>query len=63
MSSCLRKKAETRHRVQDHAVRLFLRQGYDATPVEEIASAAGVSHMTFFRYFATKEAVVESDDY
>ncbi|MGH3602259.1 MAG: TetR/AcrR family transcriptional regulator [Pseudonocardiaceae bacterium] len=58
-----RKKAETRSRIQEHALRLFLRQGYDATTVQEIASAAGVSHMTFFRHFPTKEAVVESDDY
>lgn len=29
----------------------------------QIAAAAGVSHMTFFRYFAGKEAVVETDDY
>ena len=57
------KKAATRRAIQDHALRLFLEKGYDATTVEEIAAAAGVSHMTFFRHFPRKEAVVESDDY
>ncbi|WP_053720210.1 acyl-CoA-like ligand-binding transcription factor [Saccharothrix sp. NRRL B-16348] len=57
------RKARTRRAIQDHALRLFLSKGYDATTVEEIATAAGVSHMTFFRYFPTKEAVVEDDDY
>ena len=58
-----RKKAATRRAIQDHALRLFLDKGYDATTVEEIAAAAGVSHMTFFRYFPRKEAVVEYDEY
>jgi AcrR family transcriptional regulator len=58
-----RKKAQTRRSIQEHALRLILDQGYDNTTVEEIATAAGVSHMTFFRYFPTKESVVESDDY
>jgi AcrR family transcriptional regulator len=58
-----RKKAETRRAIQGHALRLFLDRGYDATTVEEIAAAAGVSHMTFFRYFPSKRAVVENDDY
>jgi AcrR family transcriptional regulator len=58
-----RKKAETRRAIQEHALRLFLANGYEATTVEEIAAAAGVSHMTFFRYFPSKHAVVESDDY
>lgn len=58
-----RKKAETRRRIQETALKLFLSKGYEATTVEEIAATAGVSHMTFFRYFPTKEAVVESDDY
>ncbi|SHF82265.1 acyl-CoA-like ligand-binding transcription factor [Streptoalloteichus hindustanus] len=58
-----RKKIETRRGIQEHALRLFLAQGYEATTVEEIAAAAGVSHMTFFRYFPTKEAVVADDDY
>ena len=44
-------------------MRLFLANGYEATTVEAIAQAAGVSHMTFFRYFPTKEDVVLADDY
>lgn len=35
-------------------MRLFLANGYEATTVQRIAAAAGVSHMTFFRYFPTK---------
>jgi AcrR family transcriptional regulator len=58
-----RKKAATRDALQGHALRLFAEQGYDATTVDQIAAAAGVSHMTFFRYFPTKEDVVAADDY
>lgn len=58
-----RKKAQTRHAIQQHALRLFMQKGFDATTVEEIAAAAGVSHMTFFRYFPTKEDAVIQDDY
>jgi AcrR family transcriptional regulator len=56
-----RKKTATRERIQACALRLFADQGYEATTVEQIAAAAGVSHMTFFRYFPTKEDVVLSD--
>jgi AcrR family transcriptional regulator len=59
----MQKKAATRQSIQDHALRLFAEKGYDATTVEEIAAAAGVSHMTFFRHFPRKEAVVEYDEY
>ncbi|MEE1940077.1 TetR family transcriptional regulator [Streptomyces sp. TRM 70361] len=58
-----RKKAQVRRAIQEHALRLFLSKGYENTTVGEIATAAGVSHMTFFRNFPTKEAVVETDDY
>lgn len=53
----------TRAAIQEQALRLFLAKGYSHTTVEEIAAAAGVSHMTFFRYFPTKEDVVLSDEY
>ena len=58
-----RKKAATRDRIRACALRLFREQGYDATTVEQIAAAAGVSHMTFFRYFPAKEDVALSDSY
>jgi AcrR family transcriptional regulator len=58
-----RKKTATRDRIRASALRLFSEQGYDATTVEQIAAAAGVSHMTFFRYFPAKEDVALSDSY
>lgn len=58
-----RKKAATKLAIQEQALRLFVEKGYDATTVDEIAAAAGVSHMTFFRYFPRKEDVVEYDEY
>jgi AcrR family transcriptional regulator len=58
-----RKKQKTRWAIQEHALRLFAEQGYDATTVEQIADAAEVSQSTFFRYFKTKEDVVSEDRY
>ncbi|MET8157323.1 TetR family transcriptional regulator [Sphaerisporangium sp. NPDC005289] len=58
-----RKKAKTRRTIQEHAMRLFVEQGYDSTTIEQIAEAAEVSPSTFFRYFPTKEDVVIQDDY
>jgi AcrR family transcriptional regulator len=58
-----RKKTATRDRIRACALRLFREQGYDATTVEQIAAAGGVSHMTFFRYFPTKEDVALADSY
>jgi AcrR family transcriptional regulator len=55
--------ARTRAALQDAALRLFLERGYDRTTVEEIARAAGVSHMTFFRHFPTKDAVLLDDGF
>lgn len=43
------------------AFRLFAERGYDATSVDEIASAAGISRSTFFRQYGSKEAVVFPD--
>jgi AcrR family transcriptional regulator len=39
------------------ATRLFAERGYDATRTAQIASLAGVTERTLFRYFATKSAL------
>ncbi|RDI42116.1 TetR family transcriptional regulator [Nocardia mexicana] len=54
---------DTRFRlaVVDHALRLFAEKGYEATTVDEIAEAAGISRRTFFRQFRSKEDVVFAD--
>jgi AcrR family transcriptional regulator len=53
-----RKRRETRARIVGEALKLFLLRGYDATTVDEIAAAAGISKRSFFDYFPTKEDVV-----
>jgi AcrR family transcriptional regulator len=58
-----RKKASTRAAIQRHALRLFGEQGYEATTMNQIAEAADVSPSTLFRYFPTKEALVQWDEY
>ena len=57
-----RKKARAKADIQKAALKLFAKQGYDATTVEQIAEAAEVSPSTFFRYFSTKKAVVIHDN-
>ncbi|WP_414944807.1 TetR/AcrR family transcriptional regulator [Amycolatopsis sp. cmx-11-32] len=58
-----RQRAETRLLVQTHAIRLFSDVGYDATTVNDVAAAAGVSAMTVYRHFPTKEDLVLYDEY
>ncbi|MFF7443631.1 TetR/AcrR family transcriptional regulator [Streptomyces sp. NPDC008122] len=53
-----RKKARTRQALSDAAIALFLRKGFDAVSVAEVAAAAEVSKPTLFRYFPAKEDLV-----
>jgi len=49
---------DKRRRVLDAALVVFAEKGYHGTAVPEIAAAAGVGTGTLYRYFATKEALV-----
>ncbi|MFF7726957.1 TetR/AcrR family transcriptional regulator [Streptomyces sp. NPDC008001] len=49
------KKRETRQLISDHATRLFMRQGFEATTIAEIADAARVAKKTVTNYFPRKE--------
>ncbi|SCF20271.1 TetR/AcrR family transcriptional regulator [Micromonospora chokoriensis] len=57
------RRAETQRAIQAHAVRLFTERGYDATTVSDVAEAAGVSPMTVYRHFPTKEDLVLIDQH
>ena len=40
------------------AMRLFLEWGFEATTMDQIATEAGISRRSLFRYFGTKEDIV-----
>jgi len=55
--------ATTRERLQAVALDLFEQRGFDSVTVEDIAAGAGVSHMTFFRHFGSKDRVLLDDPF
>ncbi|MFI7124669.1 TetR/AcrR family transcriptional regulator [Nonomuraea sp. NPDC050153] len=50
-----RKKRQTRQRIADVAMGLFMTRGFDNVTVAEVARTADVSVNTVFNYFSTKE--------
>lgn len=42
-------------------MRLFVDNGFDATTIDQIVSAVGISRRSFFRYFGTKEDILFGD--
>src|SRR5215207_1690754 len=57
------KRERTLAALIEAGLELFERQGYESTTVAEIARAAGVTEMTFFRYFPAKEHLLLDDPY
>jgi AcrR family transcriptional regulator len=53
-----RKKRETRELIGRTAMKLFVKRGFDAVTVADVAGAAGVSEKTVFNYFPAKEDLV-----
>jgi len=53
-----RKRRQTRERIEEAAMSLFLKRGFDGTTIEDITEAADVSKRSFFDYFPSKEEVV-----
>jgi AcrR family transcriptional regulator len=57
------RRERTLARLVETGLELFERQGYDETTVAQIARTAGVTEMTFFRYFPAKESLLLDDPY
>jgi AcrR family transcriptional regulator len=53
-----RKRRETSERIIEKGLKLFVKNGYEATTLDAIAEAAGISRRTFFYYFKSKEDVL-----
>jgi AcrR family transcriptional regulator len=53
-----RKRRALRVELSEAALPLVIERGFETTTMEDLATAAGVSRRTFFRYFSSKEDVV-----
>ncbi|GJE27914.1 TetR/AcrR family transcriptional regulator [Methylobacterium organophilum] len=53
-----RKRQETLERIAEAGLRLFSQNGYEATTLDAIAEAAGISRRMFFYYFKSKEEIL-----
>ena len=57
-----RNKIRTMRELQQLALDMFTREGFEAVTVEDLAAAGGVSPSTIYRYFGTKERLVVWDE-
>src|SRR5271157_6622289 len=51
--------AERRQRILEAAERAFVRHGFHATTMQHVAEEIGMSAGNLYRYFPSKEAIVE----
>ncbi|MCX5744686.1 MAG: TetR/AcrR family transcriptional regulator [Proteobacteria bacterium] len=60
MSALAEKKSDKREAILDAALDLFVERGFHGTAVPEIADRAAVGAGTIYRYFESKEALVNA---
>jgi AcrR family transcriptional regulator len=53
-----RKKARLRQQIIDTSIKLFRKNGYEDTRIDDIVQLLEISQPTFFRYFPSKDAVL-----
>jgi Bacterial regulatory proteins, tetR family len=46
-------------RIAENGLRLFVKDGFESTTLEAVATAAGISARTLFYYFKTKEELLQ----
>lgn len=56
-----RRRSTTQDHIADVAIELFVARGFDEVSVDDVASAAGISRRTLFRYYASKNAIPWGD--
>jgi TetR/AcrR family transcriptional regulator, transcriptional repressor for nem operon len=49
------RKARTRQEILDHAARLFRLRGYEATTIDDVMLAAGLTRGAFYAHFSSKD--------
>ena len=54
-----RKKEETKQKIVNVAMQLFIKHGIDVTTMEHIAEQADVAKGTLYNYFPVKEAIID----
>lgn len=61
LSVTSRRILETKYRISETAMALFLKEGYANVTVEAVAEASSVSRRTVFRHFESKDEIVFPD--
>ncbi|UUU40250.1 TetR/AcrR family transcriptional regulator [Streptomyces sp. NBC_00162] len=59
-STAQRRRGDTRQRIQDIALELFVEQGYEKTSLREIAERLDVTKAALYYHFKTKEDIIVS---
>ena len=60
MSPAMPEAADKRRQILDAAVRVFARQGFEATRMADVAKEAGVAYGLVYHYFGSKDAVLRA---